>query len=271
MDNLTFYADKLLTLIIDYSPKVLTALAVLLVGLWAIKFIIKYARKLMVKRGIEETLQKFLSNLLGWTLKALLFVTVISQLGVPATSFVAILGAAGLAVGLALQGSLANFAGGVLIMIFKPIKVGDFIKAQGEEGAVKAIEIFTTKLTSVDSKEIIIPNAALSNGTIINYSTEPIRRINFVFGVGYDSDIKKTKEVLMNIITSHPKVLKEPIPIVALSTLNDSSLDFIVRPWVLNEDYWPTYFNLTEQIKEALDAAGIDIPYPHTVEIQKQA
>ncbi len=223
----------------------------------------------MSKRSVDLTLQKFLGDLISWTLKILLFVTVIAKLGVATTSFAAIIGAAGLAVGLALQGSLANFAGGTLIMIFKPFKIGDLIEAQGEVGVVKEIEIFTTKLTGLSNKEIIIPNGALSNGNIVNYTTEGTRRVDLTFGVGYDSDIKQTKNVLMDVLTSHPKVLKDPSPSVNVSELADSSINFAVRPWCNTTDYWDVYFDVTENVKEALDKANIDIPYPHVVEIKK--
>ena len=218
---------------------------------------------------MTKVFKKFLLNLIGWILKILLILTILSQLGIETTSFAAILAAAGLAIGLALQGSLANFAGGVLIMIFKPIKVGDLIEAQGELGVVKEIEIFTTKLVGLSNKEIIIPNGSLSNGTIVNYTTEGTRRVDLVFGVGYDSDIKKTKEVLMNVLTSHPLVLQDPAPSVNVSELADSSINFAVRPYCKTEDYWTVYFDITENTKEALDAAGIEIPYPHLVKIDK--
>ena len=252
-----------------YAPKVITALLILFIGLYAIKIIIKSSRKLMQKRGVDITLQKFLGNFIGWILKVLLFITVISQLGVATTSFAAIIAAAGLAIGLALQGSLGNFAGGVLIMIFKPIKIGDFIEAQGESGTVKEIEIFTTKLNTPDNKEVIIPNGALSNGNIVNYSTEATRRVDFTFGVGYDSDIRKTKEIIFDVINNHPLILKEPATAVNLSELADSSINFFTRAWVKKEDYWTVKFDVIEQTKEALDAAGIDIPYPHRVNINK--
>ncbi|RKE99110.1 mechanosensitive ion channel family protein [Ichthyenterobacterium magnum] len=268
--DLEKWISKGYELIIDFGPKVIAAIAIWIVGLWAIKIILKGITRAMDKRDYEVSLKKFLLNLLSWALKIVLIVVVLGTVGVETTSFAAILAAAGLAVGLALQGSLANFAGGVLIMIFKPIKIGDYIEAQGEQGVVKEIEIFTTKLTTLDSKEVIIPNGVLSNGNIINYSTEPTRRINFVFGVGYDSDIKQTKDVLMKVLTSHSKVLKDPAPSVSLVELADSSINFAVRPWVLNEDYWDVYFDITESTKEALDAAGIEIPYPHAVEIQKE-
>ena len=271
MDKLQPYLDKGLQLMLEYAPKIITALLILIIGLWLIKIITKYARKMMMKRGVDETLMKFLSNLIGWTLKALLFVTVISQLGVPATSFVAILGAAGLAVGLALQGSLANFAGGALIMIFKPFKVNDLIEAQGEIGVVKEIQIFVTKLITPGNKLAIIPNGTLSNGNIINYTEEGKLRVDLTYGVSYDADIKQTKEVLMSVLTENNKILKDPAPAVTVSELADSSVNFAVRPWCTPENYWDVYFETTENVKEALDNAGIEIPYPHTVEIRKKS
>ena len=253
----------------EYTPKVLMALAVLIIGLLIIKVFVNTTKKVLSKREVDITLQKFLLNLLNWVLKILLFITVVAKLGIETTSFAAILASAGLAIGLALQGSLANFAGGILIIIFKPIKIGDFIEAQGVSGSVKEIEIFTTKLNTTDNKEIIIPNGALSNGNIVNYSTEATRRVDFTFGVGYDSDIKKTKEVISRVINSHPLVLKEPVPAVNLSELADSSINFFTRGWVKKEDYWTVKFDVLEQTKEALDAAGIEIPYPHSVQINK--
>ena len=270
MDKLQPYLDKSWSFLIEYSPKIITALIILIIGLWLIKVITKYAKKMMLKRGMDETLMKFLSDLLNWTLKALLFVTVVSQLGVATSSFVAILGAAGLAVGLALQGSLANFAGGALIMIFKPFKVGDKIEAQGETGVVKEIQIFVTKVNTADNKLVIIPNGVLSNGNITNYTEEGKMRVDLTFGVSYDSDIKQTKQVLMSAINATEKVLKDPTPTVDVSELADSSVNFAVRPWCHPDDYWDVYFETTENVKNALDAAGIEIPYPHAVEIQKE-
>jgi len=262
--------EKWLQLGLDYGLKILGAVVIWIIGSWIIKKILKTSGILMSKRNYDESLQKFLLNLLGWILKIILIVVLLGTIGVETTSFAAILAAAGLAIGLALQGSLGNFAGGVLLMIFKPIKIGDLIEAQGELGVVKEIEIFTTKLTGLSNREIIIPNGSLSNGNIINYSTEGTRRVDLTIGVGYDSDIKKTKEVLMNVLTSHPKVLKDPAPTVNVSELADSSINFAVRPWSTSDDYWAVYFGITEDVKEALDAAGIEIPYPHQVEIQKK-
>jgi small conductance mechanosensitive channel len=264
-------SQKWIDLATEYGIKIIGAILIWIIGSWIIKKILKATRKIMTKSNYDESLQKFLINLLSWGLKIMLVITLLGTLGVPTTSFAAIIAAAGLAVGLALQGSLGNFAGGVLIMIFKPFKIGDLIEAQGEVGVVKQIEIFTTKITGLSNREIIVPNGALSNGNIINYTTEGTRRVDLTFGVGYDSDIKKTKDVLMNVLTSHPKVLKDPAPTVNVSELADSSVNFAVRPWANAEDYWAVYFGITEDVKEALDKAGIEIPYPHQVEIRKNA
>ncbi|MBD0833460.1 mechanosensitive ion channel family protein [Aestuariibaculum sediminum] len=271
MDLENFESGKLMDFITEYGLKIIGAILIWIIGSWIIKNILKATRKMMAKSNYDESLQKFLLNLFSWGLKILLIITLLGTLGVPTTSFAAIIAAAGLAVGMALQGSLGNFAGGVLIMIFKPFKIGDLIEAQGEIGVVKEIEIFTTKLTGLSNKEIIIPNGALSNGNIINYTTEGTRRVDLVFGVSYDSDIKKTKEVIMNVLTSHPKVLDTPAPAVTVLELADSSVNFATRPWCKTEDYWTVYFDVTENVKEALDAAGIEIPYPHQVEIHKNA
>lgn len=263
------YLQKLLDLIIEYSPKVITALILLIIGLFAIKIFVNTTRKIMTKREADITLQKFLLNLLDWGLKILLFVLVVSKLGIETTSFAAIIAAAGLAVGLALQGSLSNFAGGVLIMIFRPFKIGDVIEAQGEIGSVKEITIFTTRLIGLSNKEIIIPNGSLSNGNIVNYSSTGTRRVDFTFGVSYDADIKQTKDALQNVLKTNDKILDEPAPTIAVIELADSSVNFAVRPWVKTADYWDVYFDITEKTKLALDEAGIEIPYPHQVEIRK--
>ncbi|WP_426431550.1 mechanosensitive ion channel family protein [Winogradskyella sp. HB-48] len=257
-------------LIVEFAPKVLAAILIWIIGSWIIKMVMKGIKKGMTKANYDDSLKKFLLNLISWIFKIVLILVVLGTVGVETTSFAAILAAAGLAVGMALQGSLGNFAGGVLIMTFRPFKIGDLIEAQGEIGVVKEIEIFTTKLTGLSNKEIIIPNGALSNGNIINYTTEGTRRVDLVFGVSYDADIKQTKEVLMNVLTSHPKILNDPAPMVTVLELADSSVNFAVRPWCKAEYYWDVYFDVTENVKEALDAAGIEIPYPHTVEIQKQ-
>jgi len=259
------YLDLAIEKIVNFSPKVVAAILILIIGLWLTKRIVKITRKLMGTRGVDETLQKFLGDLIGWVLKVLIFIVAISQLGVETTSFIAILGAAGLAVGLALQGSLANFAGGTLIMIFKPFKVGDLIKAQGELGVVKEIQIFVTKLISPGNKLVIIPNGVLSNGNIVNYTEEGKLRVDLTFGIGYEEDIKKAKEVLTQVMLNDPNVLKDPEPTVNVSELADSSVNFAVRPWATPDNYWDVYFGVTEAGKLALDKAGIEIPYPQRV------
>ena len=264
------WIDKGYELMLEYTPKILLAIVIWIIGAFIIKYLRKGVSKTMEKANYDASLKKFLLNLIGWVLKIVLIIIVLGTLGIQTASFAAIIAAAGLAIGLALQGSLGNFAGGVLLMIFKPIKIGDLIEAQGEVGVVKEIEIFTTKLTGLSNREIIIPNGALSNGNIINFTTEGTRRVDLVFGVGYESDIKQTKAVLLNVIANHPKVLKDPEPTVNVLELADSSINFAVRPWCKAEDYWTVYFEVTEQTKEALDTAGIEIPYPHQVEIQKQ-
>ncbi|WP_299666816.1 mechanosensitive ion channel domain-containing protein [uncultured Polaribacter sp.] len=263
------YIDIIKSVLLEYTPNILMALALLIIGLIVIRVILNTTKKILRKRNVDISLQKFLGNLLGWILKIILFITVIAKLGVETASFAAILAAAGLAIGLALQGSLANFAGGVLIMIFKPFKIGDLVQAQGEMGTVKEIEIFTTKLIGLSNKEIIIPNGSLSNGNIINYTTEGTRRVDLVIGVSYNADMKQAKQVLKDVVTAHPKVLKEPAPGITVLELADSSVNFAVRPWCNTADYWAVYFDCMENIKEALDAAEIEIPYPHRVVVKK--
>jgi small conductance mechanosensitive channel len=264
------WIDEGIKFVVEYGPKVLGAIAIWIIGSWVIKMLLKGVKKAMNKGDYDESLKKFLTNLISWILKVVLIVVVLGTVGVETTSFAAILAAAGLAIGLALQGSLGNFAGGVLLMIFKPIKIGDLIEAQGELGVVKEIEIFTTKLLTPTNKEVIIPNGALSNGNIVNYSSEGVLRVDLTFGVSYDADIKQTKEVLMKVLSSNPKVLQDPAPSVNVSELADSSVNFAVRPWCTVADYWDVYFATHENVKIALDAAGIEIPYPHAVEIQKE-
>lgn len=268
--DLEKWIEKAVDLAVEYGPKIVGALLIWIIGSWVIKKLMKVLRKTLAKGSYDPSLQKFLTNLLSWILKVLLILTILGILGVPTTSFAAVIAAAGLAIGLALQGSLSNFAGGVLIMIFKPFKVGDLIEAQGELGNVKEIQIFTTSLLTPQNKLVIVPNGALSNGNITNYSAEGILKIFHVIGVSYDADIKQTKEVLMKVLTSQEKVLSDPPPMVEVTALGESSVDFAVRPAVKAEDYWDVYFATLENAKEALDAAGIEIPYPHSVEIQKE-
>ena len=264
------WMDKFIEFGSEYGLKVIGAIIIWIVGSWVIKKIKKLLVKAMDKFDYDESLERFLSNLIVGVLKILLVVIILGNLGVETTSFAAILAAGGLAVGLALQGSLSNFAGGVLLLIFKPYKIGDFIEAQGEMGTVKEIEIFTTKLNTPDNKEVIIPNGAPSNGNITNYSTEKTRRIDITMGVSYDADIKQAKDLLMKILTDNPKVLKDPAPMILLGELADSSVNFKMRPWVLSDDYWDVYFEVMEASKIELDKAGIEIPYPQ-MDIHKKS
>ncbi len=256
------YIDMGMDMAVTYAPKILLALLVLVIGLRIIKFVTNTIGKALAAREVEETLKKFLSNLIGWILKIVLFISVFALLGVETTSFVAILGAAGLAVGLALQGSLANFAGGVLILLFKPFKVGDKIESMGRTGDVKEIQIFNTVITTADNKTVILPNGAVMNADIVNYTMEGLIRVDLSVGISYDSDIRAAKEVLLKVMHDHPKVLKDPAPYVGVETLADSSVNLAVRPHCDPSDYWDVYFDVLEGCKVALDQAGITIPFP---------
>ncbi|WP_438710245.1 mechanosensitive ion channel family protein [Aquimarina muelleri] len=248
----------------DFIPGAVSAILILFIGLWVIKIFTRMLRKFFKKKDYDETLEKFLYDLISMGLKVMLIVLVITQLGVQSSSLVAILGAAGLAVGLALQGSLANFAGGVLILFFKPFKIDDFISAQGIEGTVKEISIFTTKLNTFGNQLAIIPNGKLSNDNIINYSVEGKRRDKIDIGISYDSTIKTAKEVLLNLINEQEQVIQDPIPVVVVSELGDSAITLSLRYWALNEHFWDIHFYTLEEAKKRLEAAGISIPFPQT-------
>ncbi len=254
--------DKAYELILTYGPKILLAIIVLFVGLWIINRFTRVMRKMMNTRNVNVSLIGFVASFSNIGLKALLLISVGGMIGIQTTSFIAILGAAGLAIGLALQGTLSNFAGGVMILIFKPYNVGDLIQAQGHLGVVKEIHIFVTILLSPEKKTIIIPNGAISNGDITNFTTEGEIRVDLTFGISYESNIKRAKEVLLKVMESHPKVLKEPAPFVGVSELADSSVNLAVRPHAKPEDYWTVYFDIYENGKIALDEAGITIPFP---------
>lgn len=264
------YFETIKNLILEYSPKFVVAILILLIGLWATSFITKAAKKLMVSRNVELTLSNFIGNLIFWTLRILLFVTVISKLGIETSAFVTILGAAGLAIGLSLQGSLSNFAGGILIILFKPFRLGDFIEAQGVLGTVKDIKIFSTVITSPDNKQIIIPNAALSNGVITNYTVNGIRRVDLILSVDYSTDLQLAKSTIETVLKSIPEVLNEPEAAVFITNLATSSIDFAVRPFTLTDNYWKVKSDVLEKTKQAFDQVGIEIPYPHQVEIHKE-
>lgn len=264
-EQLSSYANAIINILVDYSPKLISAFIVLFVGLYAIRLINRSIRKIMVKRNLDPTLTKFLADILLWALRILLFVTFISNLGIPTTSFVTILGAMGLAIGLSLQGSLSNFAGGMLIIVFKPFKVGDTIEAQGVVATVLEIQIFVTKMLTGNNQTVFVPNGALSNGTIINYSMQGERRADLTFSVSYDSDIKKAKEVLLDVLHKNPKVLENPAPEVFVKNLSASSVDFAVRPWAKNANYGSVFSETLENCKAALDEAGIAVQ-PYTIQ-----
>jgi small conductance mechanosensitive channel len=264
------YLQTAKSLLFEYGPNVLYALGLLLVGLFVIKKLVVFVKKIMSSRKVDITLQNFLINIISVSLKLLLIIAVISKLGIDTTAIAAALAAAGLGVGLALQGALSNLAGGVLIIVFKPFKIGDLVDAHNEIGVVKDINIFTTQIVTPDNKRVIIPNGTLANSNIINYSAEGKLRVDLTIGVGYDEDIKQTKGVLLDDLKQHSKVLSDPNPTVDVEELAESSVNFAVRPWCKVEDYWTVYFGITENCKLALDKAGIEIPSPHSVEIQKQ-
>ncbi len=261
-NQLTDYANTFITVLVDYSPKIISAFVILFIGLYAIRLINRFIRKLMIKRDLDPTLTKFLADILLWVLRVLLFVTFISNLGIETSSFVAILGAMGLAVGLSLQGSLSNFAGGMLIILFKPFKVHDTIEAQGVIGTVSEIQIFVTKIITANNQTIFVPNGALSNGNIINYSLQKIRRADLTIAISYDTDIKKVKEIITAILKNNPKVLQTPAAEVSVKNLTDNAIQLAVRPWANNEDYGVVFSETLESCKLAFDTAGIVIqPY----------
>jgi small conductance mechanosensitive channel len=262
MDNVNQYSDLIVNLVVKHAPALIWAIVVLIIGWILIGYGVKITRRFMKKREVDESLIPFLASLLNVTLKAMLLISVASMLDIQTTSFVAVLGAAGLAIGLALQGSLSNFAGGVLILLFRPFKVGDVIEAQGEIAAVHSIQIFNTILKTYDNKTIIIPNGALSNDKIINYTTEETRVVEWVFGIGYSDDIDKARTVIKDTIFSDDRIIDRQEPFINLAELADSSVNFKVRARVKTEDYWTVYFEKTEAVKKAFDQQGISIPFP---------
>ena len=255
----------------EFGYKLVGAIAALIIGLWVIKILIGGLGKLMKKKNVDDSLQPFLRGLLGASLKALLFVSVLSMMGIEMTSFIAILGAAGLAIGMALSGTLQNFAGGVMILIFKPFKVGDWVDAQGYSGTVHEIQIFNTVLKTPDNKHVIIPNGGLATGSLVNYSKEEKRRVDFTFGIAYGDDVDKARAVLLNLIKADNRIINDPAePFVAVSELADSSVNFAVRVWVNAADYWGVYFDMNEAVYKTFDKEGLSIPFPQMdVHVQK--
>ena len=261
-EQMAGYMDTAVGMAMTYGPQLILAIVVLIVGLWIIKRVIRLMAAGMERSNTEPTLAKFLCNLSSVGLKALLLISVASMIGIETTSFIAVLGAAGLAVGLALQGSLSNFAGGVLVLMFRPYKVGDFIDAQGVMGTVHEIQIFNTILKTPDNKVIIVPNGAISNGIITNFSMESTRRVDFVFGIGYSDDIGKAKATIERLIKEDSRAMSDPAPQIVVSELADSSVNITTRVWVNAADYWGLFFDLTEKVKLTFDQEGISIPFP---------
>ena len=254
------WADQAIALIMAYAPKVLLAIVTLIIGLWLINRFVRVLDNRLGKK--DPTLNKFLCGLISAILKILLLISVASMVGIATTSFVAIIGAAGLAVGLALQGSLANFAGGVLILIFKPFKVGDVIDAQGFLGSVREITILYTIVDTFDNRRIVIPNGQLSNASLTNLSAYETRRCDMSFGIGYGDDIDKAKAICKRLIEEDERALKDPAPLIVVGALGESSVALTVRAWTKGADLWPFYWDMQERVKKAFDAEGISIPFP---------
>ena len=262
LNDFQSFFGKFMDKIIGFLPSLIGAIIVLFVGVWICRLIRKFVRRLMIARSVDITIQNFVNELLRWVLYIILFLTVIQKVGVPVSSFLGALAAAGVAIGLALQGSLSNFAGGIMLLILKPFRIGDSIEAKGHLGIVERIGMFYTTIIKFGNERVIIPNGPLFSDNIINYSQNPTRRDNIIVGIGYGSDLKKAKEILYSLTQSCPTALQDPAPVVYVNELADSSVNFTVRVWSKTEHYWDTHFYLIEQIKLTFDKEGIEIPFP---------
>jgi len=247
---------------VEYGTRIVGAIAIIFIGRIVVSILTGVVRRLMNRADVDETLTKFVASLTRIALLVFVFIAALGTLGVQTASFVAIIGAAGLAIGFALQGSLSNFAAGVMLIVFRPFKAGDYVEAGGTSGTVEEIKIFNTVLKSPDNKMVIVPNSGITGSNITNYSARETRRVDMVFGIGYGDDIKLAKETLEEILASDGRVLKDPAPVVAVHELADSSVNFVVRPWVKTADYWTVYFDTTEAVKLTFDQKGISIPFP---------
>jgi small conductance mechanosensitive channel len=256
------YLDKITSFGFEYAPKLIGGLLVLVIGLWASKLITKRVGKSLANSSIDQSLVPFLRSLTNIVLKVLVAITVMGMIGIQMTSFVAIIGAAGLAIGLALSGTLQNFSGGVIILILKPFKIGDFIEAQGFSGTVKEISIFSTMLNTPDKKLVIIPNGPLSTGAVINYSAEPLRRVDWTFGIAYGDNVENFKRAINKFIAEDSRILKEPEGFIGLSELGDSSVNFAVKVWVDGPDYWGVFFDMNEKVYTQFPDYDLNIPFP---------
>ena len=255
-------ADKALELFQDYAMPLVWAIIVFIIGKIVAKIITNIVGKMMIKGKVDETLIKFVKNIVYAGLMIFVILAALGKMGIETTSFAAILAAAGLAIGLSLQGTLSNFAAGFMLILFRPFKVGDFVEAGGVSGVVEEVQIFNTQLRSGDNKEIIVPNGQIVGSTITNYSAKATRRVDMVIGVGYNDDLKKVRAVLEDILKKDERVLADPAPTIGLIELGESSVNFVVRPWVKSGDYWPVLFDVQEEIKLRFDAEGISIPFP---------
>ncbi len=262
MENMDSIVATIIGWLTLYGVKIIVALLIFVIGKWVAKKLSNVTKTVMVSREIDTALINFTSSLVYYALLIFVVIAALGQVGIQTASFVAIVGAAGLAIGLAMQGSLSNFAAGVLIIIFKPFKIGDFVEMAGTAGVVENIMIFTTEMKTGDNKKIIVPNSSVLGGVITNYSANETRRVDLVMGIGYNDDIDKAKQVLEEIINADERILKDPAPLIAVSELADSSVNFAVRPWVKSADYWAVYFALNETVKKRFDQEGISIPYP---------
>ena len=247
---------------LDFGINILIAIAIFYIGKFVVRMVVRGTRKVMRRQDVDRTLETFICNLLRMSLMVIVFIAAIGQLGIQTTSFIAIFGAAGLAVGLALQGSLSNFASGVLIVLFRPYRVGDFIEAAGIAGSVEGVQILTTILKTGDNKQIIVPNSQIMGSIITNYSLNETRRIDMVVGVSYDDNLDQVRSTLEELIAAEERIMKDPACMIAVSELADSSVNFVVRPWVKTSDYWAVRFDLTEAIKKRFDKEGISFPFP---------
>jgi len=262
--------DQLVNVSIQYGPKLIGAVIVWIIGSIVIKKLLNLFVKGLDKQNTDASLKPFLKSVVGILLKVLLAISVLSMLGVAMTSFIAILGAAGLAIGMALSGTLQNFAGGVMILLFKPFQVGDLIDAQGHKGKVKEIQIFNTILTDLDNKTIIIPNGGLSTNSMVNYSTEPTRRVDISVGIAYGENVDKSREILMELAKNDDRVLSDPAPFIGITEMADSSVNLTFRVWINSDDYWDVFFDMNENVYNAFNKSGVQIPFPQMdVHIQK--
>ncbi len=266
MPDLGFTWDEVFTILkttgLEFAMNLVTALVIFFVGRFIVRLLTRGMRKLMEKREVDQTLVTFVTNLVSMALLAFVIIAAIGALGVQTTSLIAILGAAGLAVGLALQGSLSNFAAGVLIVLFRPYKVGDWVEAAGVSGAVEEVQILTTVLKTGDNKRVIVPNGQIMDSIITNYSANDTRRVDMVFGVSYTDDLDKVRSTIEELVAADDRILEDPACTIAVSELADSSVNFVVRPWVNTADYWGVMFDLTEAVKKRFDSEGIAIPFP---------